>query len=261
MNSSRCSHRANLARGADIRSVAARYHAAGLGDVSGPMLLKRLSLLRHVRLRAPYVDCIASMNHSRRRTTSVVIVSCLLASTAFAQTATVAGAVRDETGGALPGVTVELRSGTGSPQLSVTDAAGTFRFEHVAAGHYQTVFTLINFASRRRELDVTASGAVRLDAVLHLSMSADVTVSGKRTFTNLADVENPAENLVGIAQSASQGAITADQLAGRPMIRPADVLETVPGVIVSAHASGGKAPQYFLRGFNLDHGTEAAQKI
>src|SRR5476649_575165 len=261
MNSSRCSHRANLARGADIRSVAARYHAAGLGDVSEPMLLKRLSLLPHVRLRAPYVDCIASMNHSRRRTTSVVIVSCLLASTAFAQTATVAGAVRDETGGALPGVTVELRSGTGSPQLSVTDAAGTFRFEHVAAGHYQTVFTLINFASRRRELDVTASGTVRLDAVLHLSLSADVTVTGKRTFANLADVENPAEDLVGIAQSASQGAITERQLEERPLMRDAEVLETVPGLIVTQHSGEGKANQYFLRGFNLDHGTDLATTL
>jgi len=201
------------------------------------------------------------MNHSRRRTTSVVIVSCLLASTAFAQTATVAGAVRDETGGALPGVTVELRSGTGSPQLSVTDAAGTFRFEHVAAGHYQTVFTLINFASRRRELDVTASGTVRLDAVLHLSLSADVTVTGKRTFANLADVENPAEDLVGIAQSASQGAITARQLEERPLMRDAEVLETVPGLIVTQHSGEGKANQYFLRGFNLDHGTDFATTL
>ena len=60
---------------------------------------------------------------------------------------------------------------------------------------------------------------MRLDAVLHLSLSADVTVTGKRTFANLADVENPAENLVGIAQSASQGAITARQLDERPLMR------------------------------------------
>ena len=47
----------------------------------------------------------------------------------------------------------------------------------------------------------------------------DVTVTGKSSFTNLADAENPAENLVGIAQSASQGAISARQLNARPVMR------------------------------------------
>ena len=106
-----------------------------------------------------------------------------------------------------------------------------------------------------------ASGTVRLDAVLHLSLSADVTVTGKRTFANLADVENPAENLVGIAQSASQGAITARQLDARPIMRSGEVLETVPGVVISQHSGEGKANQYYLRGFNLDHGTDFATTL
>ena len=97
--------------------------------------------------------------------------------------------------------------------------------------------------------------------VLHLSLSADVTVTGKRTFANLADVENPAENLVGIAQSASQGAITARQLDARPIMRAGEVLETVPGVIISQHSGEGKANQYYLRGFNLDHGTDFATTV
>jgi hypothetical protein len=57
-----------------------------------------------------------------------------------------------------------------------------------------------------------------------------VVVMGKRTFTNLADVEHPAEDLVGIASSASQGAIAARQLEVRPFMRQGEVLETVPGV-------------------------------
>jgi len=108
---------------------------------------------------------------------------------------------------------------------------------------------------------VAASGTVRLDAVLHLSLSADVTVTGKRTFANLADVENPAENLVGIAQAASQGAITSRQLDERPLMRDGEVLETVPGLIVTQHSGEGKANQYFLRGFNLDHGTDFASTV
>src|SRR5205085_11940840 len=97
--------------------------------------------------------------------------------------------------------------------------------------------------------------------VLHLSLNAEVTVTGKRTFANLADVDNPAEDLVGIAQSASQGAITARQLDARPIMRSGEVLETVPGVVISQHSGEGKANQYYLRGFNLDHGTDFASTV
>ena len=94
--------------------------------------------------------------------------------------------------------------------------------------------------------------------MLHLSLNAEVTVVGKRTFANLADVENPAENLVGVAQSASQGAITARQLEVRPLMRQGEVLETIPGVILTQHNGERKANQYLLRGFNLDHGSDFA---
>ena len=182
----------------------------------------------------------------------------LCARPASAQAASISGIVRDETGGALPGVTVELRGPHGTTVVAVADAKGGFRFEGVAAGVYQAAFALINFAATKRDVEVTASGTVRLDAVLHLSLSADVTVTGKRTFANLADVDHPAENLVGIAQSASQGAITARQLDARPIMRAGEVLETVPGVVISQHSGEGKANQYYLRGFNLDHGTDFA---
>ena len=72
---------------------------------------------------------------------------------------------------------------------------------------------------------------------------------------------NPAENLVGIAASASQGAITAAQLEARPIMRAGEVLETVPGMIVSQHSGEGKANQYYLRGFNLDHGTDFSTTV
>src|SRR5262249_55939293 len=114
------------------------------------------------------------------RTVLVVILSLAAVSAASAQT--IAGTVRDETGGALPGVTVELRVGGGTPRAAVTDSQGQYRFDRVAQGRYRATFTLINFAIARRDVDVPASGAVRVDAVLHLSLNADVTVTGKRTF-------------------------------------------------------------------------------
>ncbi len=74
-------------------------------------------------------------------------------------------------------------------------------------------------------------------------------------------VTGRADSLVGIAESASQGTVGADQLALRPLQRVGEVLEAVPGVIVTQHAGGGKANQYFARGFNLDHGTDFATSL
>jgi outer membrane cobalamin receptor len=71
-------------------------------------------------------------------------------------------------------------------------------------------------------------------------------------------VTGRADSMIGIASSATQGATGAAQLAERPILRTGEILESVPGVIITQHAGGGKANQYFLRGFNLDHGTDFA---
>jgi outer membrane receptor protein involved in Fe transport len=175
--------------------------------------------------------------------------------------ADVTGSVRDDTGGVLPGVAVELRRNAVQPQVTTTDAQGVYRFTGVPPGSVQLTFALVNFSAVRRDVTMPSSGDLRVDAVLHLSLSADVTVTGTRTFTNLADVENPAENLVGVALSSSQGAVTWRQLEARPVMRVGEVLETVPGVIISQHSGEGKANQYYLRGFNLDHGTDFSTTV
>ncbi len=72
----------------------------------------------------------------------------------------------------------------------------------------------------------------------------DVTVVGR------------ADELVGTADSATQGTIGSVDLEQRPILRPGEILEAVPGVIITQHSGSGKANQYFLRGFNLDHGTD-----
>lgn len=75
-------------------------------------------------------------------------------------------------------------------------------------------------------------------------------------------VELPAIQVTGAApledtaQSSTEGYVTADQLAERPISRSGELLEFVPGLIVTQHSGEGKANQYFLRGFNLDHGTD-----
>lgn len=74
-------------------------------------------------------------------------------------------------------------------------------------------------------------------------------------------VSSGGKDLVGVADTASEGTVSGRQLANRPLLRPAEVLETVPGMIVTQHSGDGKANQYFLRGFNLDHGSDFATQL
>ena len=61
---------------------------------------------------------------------------------------------------------------------------------------------------------------------------------------------------IGISDAASQGFITQKQLEARTVYRPGELLEATPGLIVSQHSGEGKANQFYLRGINLDHGTD-----
>jgi hypothetical protein len=93
-----------------------------------------------------------------------------------------------------------------------------------------------------------------------VSTSEVATATSTSTVTRLPTVVvvGRQSNLVGVAVSASQGTTGQAQLEDRPILRAGEILETVPGVIITQHAGGGKANQYFLRGFNLDHGTDFA---
>jgi len=175
-------------------------------------------------------------------------------------TGSLGGKVLDQTEGVLPGVEIEVKT-AGKALDTITDSAGQYRFDGLPAGPVELTFRLINFAVLRRETIVVAGQRSTVDVVLTLSLNADVVVTAARTFRNIADAQSPAENLVGIASSSSQGAITALQLAARPLMRAGEVLEAVPGMIVSQHSGEGKANQYYLRGFNLDHGTDFATTV
>jgi len=72
------------------------------------------------------------------------------------------------------------------------------------------------------------------------------------------DVTARADNLLGIAGSSNEGTTGREDLERRPKLRSGELVETVPGAIATQHSGGGKANQYFLRGFNLDHGTDFA---
>ena len=63
---------------------------------------------------------------------------------------------------------------------------------------------------------------------------------------------------LGRAMSASEGRVAFSDFAVRPLSRPGELAEVVPGLAATQHSGAGKANQYFLRGFNLDHGTDFA---
>lgn len=68
-------------------------------------------------------------------------------------------------------------------------------------------------------------------------------------------------NLLGTANTASQGSVTEQELDLRPAYRVGQLLESVPGLVVTVHSGEGKANQYLARGFNLDHGTDIANFV
>jgi outer membrane receptor protein involved in Fe transport len=76
-----------------------------------------------------------------------------------------------------------------------------------------------------------------------------ITVKGRQT------------DLLGQASSASEGIIGSAEISDRPILRTGEVLEFIPGMVVTQHSGSGKANQYFLRGFNLDHGTDFSTSI
>jgi outer membrane receptor protein involved in Fe transport len=66
---------------------------------------------------------------------------------------------------------------------------------------------------------------------------------------------------IGQAGAASEGTVGGADLAIRPLLQVAELLEAVPGMVAVQHSGSGKANQYFMRGFNLDHGTDFTNSI
>ncbi|MEQ1545689.1 TonB-dependent receptor [Methyloglobulus sp.] len=107
-----------------------------------------------------------------------------------------------------------------------------------------------------QEPEVTATESAETSVAAESNSSSKDSVElDEMTITERADSQ------VGIADSASQGNVGQAQLKFRPITRPSEVLETVPGLIATQHSGEGKASQYFLRGFNLDHGTDFLTQV
>ena len=159
------------------------------------------------------------------------------------------GTVVDTSGAAVAGADVHVLSANGTVQRTVhSDTNGSFAFSGLAAGNYRLVVMNPGFATKEILVTIGTTGApapLRISLVVG-AVSTTVNVQGRE------------DDLIGIAESGTQGTVGATEIQDRPILRSGEVLEAVPGLIITQHAGGGKANQYFLRGFNLDHGTDIA---
>ena len=159
------------------------------------------------------------------------------------------GRVVDASGAVISGAIVQVRNANGAVRTNTqSDANGFFIISGLSPGSYRLMVSDPGFETK--EITITI-GNTEGEAPLRIALavgSVNTTVS----------VQGRADSLIGIAESATQGTVGATEIQDRPILRSGEVLERVPGVIITQHAGGGKANQYFLRGFNLDHGTDFA---
>ena len=104
-----------------------------------------------------------------------------------------------------------------------------------------------------RKLDLAAAALAAL-------LAGPAWAGGEQVLEKVV-VTGKATQQVGVADSASVGTVTQKQLEARTVYRPGELLEATPGLVVSQHSGEGKANQFYLRGFNLDHGTDLRTSV
>ena len=159
------------------------------------------------------------------------------------------GTVVDSSGAVIAGATVQVQNANGTVQRTAqSQTNGFFIISGLEAGNYRLVVSNPGFETKEIIVNLGTTGApapLRIPLVVG-SVSTTINVQGRE------------DDLIGIAESGTQGTVGATEIQDRPILRSGEVLETVPGLIITQHAGGGKANQYYLRGFNLDHGTDIA---
>ena len=149
------------------------------------------------------------------------------------------GSVRDATDQLpLTGATVlvvETNQGT------VSDIFGKYQFNDLPAGEYTLKISYVGYASQQIKVKVKDNESVQVNTTLKPSsfMLSEITVSP--------------QNQAGVTQLNTLSNV---DIRLRPTQSSQDILRIVPGLFIAQHAGGGKAEQIFLRGFDIDHGTD-----
>lgn len=182
---------------------------------------------------------------------SFLFLFMLFARETLAVNYTVYGQVQSNTG-FVPKARISLKE---INRILYTDEKGNFEFSGLTPGEY----TLIIFSQGYR-LKYQFFKLNNQDEYLKITLVRR-NIAERIPETSGIYVKGDSLNGLGIAGSASEGTIHKDRIASRPLSRTGELEEAVPGLIATAHSGGGKANQFFLRGFTLDHGTDLSSQI
>lgn len=167
----------------------------------------------------------------------------LIPNSLFSQAAMISGKIiADPSGELLEGTTVyipELEKGT------FTDASGQFSFIGVTPGNYTLDVSMIGYESQQ------------IDILVNNIAALNINVSLVTTSVNLVEIVIQEQR--DMSQTIST--ISKIDLELRPIKSSQDILRMVPGLFTAQHAGGGKSEQIFLRGFDIDHGTDIAISV
>ena len=166
----------------------------------------------------------------------LVLLFILFSTSAFAHLGTIVGTVYDQTTNQpLRGVTVQL---TGLNRAATTNDLGQYRFADLVAATYKIELSYVGFT--RKTVDITVQN--------------DKTATVKTTLT--VSLVELSEVTVSSARAHDQQLISSLDIKLRPIVNSQEILRMVPGLFIGQHAGGGKSEQIFLRGFDIDHGTD-----
>jgi outer membrane receptor protein involved in Fe transport len=169
----------------------------------------------------------------------LLIISILyiyLPSQLYAHQGGIKGYVYDEmTKQALVGANIILMN-----QSTATDVFGFFEFKNLPAGTYEIQISYIGFGTKTEKIEVKDNETAQMNFYL---------TDGKLELSEIL-ITAPVNRFV------NQNTVSQLDINLRPMINSQDVLRMVPGLFIAQHAGGGKAEQIFLRGFDIDHGTD-----
>ncbi len=182
---------------------------------------------------------ISNLKISKVRLTVLALLLSLTA--ALAHQGTLTGSVHDQaTKLPLSGATVVI---VGLDLSTITNTLGEFKFKGLDPGKYNLRVAYLGYQAYEKPFVIRDSESTSLDIMLQ---------SGTIDLTEIS-VQAP--------MAHSQQNISQIDIKLRPILNAQEVLSIVPGLFVGQHAGGGKAEQIFLRGFDIDHGTDVAISV
>lgn len=158
-----------------------------------------------------------------------------ISSVSFSQKGRIEGYISDaETKTPLNGASVILQGNKGDD----SDAFGKFGISGISTGKYELIVTHVSYKTEIIPVEIKEN------------IVSTVLVAMKKANIDLSEVR------VNGKKSSPLNTIGSVDIMLRPVNTSQDILRIVPGLFIAQHAGGGKAEQIFLRGYDIDHGTD-----